>query len=104
MINNYIEQRKQERKLEIHPEQIELIPSIMIKDPDFCFGSITEEVELEFIFSLSQEDWIDIGNENEYFELITETICEIIREKYPERLEKFIETKERDTKIDEILK
>ena len=101
MINDYIKQRKQERKLEIHPELIELIPSIMIKDPDFCFGSITEQVELEFIFSLSQEDWIEIGNENEYFELITETISNMVKDKYEDRLKQFRIS--REMKIDNII-
>ena len=94
MINNYIKQRKQERKLEIVPEQIELIPSIIIKDPDFCFGSITEQVELEFIFSLSQEDWIELGNEDEYFELITETISNMVMDKFKDRLKQFRTSRE----------
>lgn len=79
-MKNYIQRRKPERMREIDPENLMTIPQIVIMDPDYCFRVLIEEHELGFIYSMTEEDWKEV--ESEFFEDMTESIKEIIFQKF----------------------
>ena len=80
------------RKLEIDlTELMDYIPLVIVKDPEFCFGGITTEKELDFIVSLSHEQWKELCvlYFDENFDEITQNYKDVIFEKFESEFNDF---------------
>jgi hypothetical protein len=80
------------RQLKINLEKLQdYLPSIIIKDPSFCFEGISTKEEMNFILSLSTEQWETIGDllYEEYFDEITQFIKDFILEQFTQEFKLF---------------
>ena len=80
------------RQLKIHlSELMDYIPLVIVKDPEFCFGGISTEKELDFIVSLSHEQWKElcISNFEETFDEFTQNYKDMIFEKFKSEFNDF---------------
>lgn len=105
-MTKYVDSIKDQRRLEINPEEIELIPQVAIKDPSYCFSSIVDnDDELNFIYSLSQEDWEEIGEE--WFDEMTQSLKDHIFKYHQDKFVNFLKTGgalvNRDRNLDDLL-
>jgi len=95
------EKQRKQRKIEIDLEEINGVPLLLVKDPDFCFQGITNKNELEFIYTLGHEEWNELGRIwiNMVFDDLTEKFKDLIFETYSGEYTRF----QRDHKISVVL-
>ena len=81
--------KKEKRRNDLFPENLPFIPSVIIEDPKFCFRFMIEQSESNFIDSLSQKDWEEIQNDDDYFEGMKNLILNVIFDKFSSRFIEF---------------
>ena len=83
------ERKKEKRRDDLYPENLPFIPSVIIEDPMFCFRFMVEQSEYNFIDSLSQKDWEEIQNDDDYFEEMKNLVLNVIFDKFSSRFIEF---------------
>jgi len=97
ILNNF--NMRKDRTPELNSRQLKILlselmdytPLVIVKDPEFCFGGITTEKELDFIVSLSQEQWKElcVSYFDENFDEITQNYKDVIFEKFESEFNDF---------------
>lgn len=97
ILNKYIMRKNRttelnSRKLEIDlTELMDYIPLIIVRDPIYCFEGITTEEELDFIISLSTDQWRElfVSHFEENFDEFTQKCKDMIFEEFESEFNDF---------------
>jgi hypothetical protein len=86
-MTKYQEFRIEQIKKTINPNNIDTIPSSFFKDPSIFLLSHVSDEELDFILSLSEEEWIKIGER--CANGMMDELTYLIHDKYQDEIEEF---------------